>query len=74
MQRVRTAGSEQIEDQEIFRRLSITPGADRFVADALLESRLVRVQGSVPTERPARTPRREQRRGHRLHALESRWR
>ena len=34
VQRVRTAGSEQIEDQEIFRRLSITPGADRFVADA----------------------------------------
>jgi uncharacterized protein len=56
VQRVRTAGSEQIEDQEIFRRLSVTPGADRFVADALLDSRLVRVQGSVPTERPARTP------------------
>jgi hypothetical protein len=56
VQRVRTAGSEQIEDQEIFRRLSVTPGADRFAADALLDSRLVRVQGSVPTERPARTP------------------
>ena len=56
VQRVRTAGSEAIEDQEIFRRLSITPGADRFVADALLESRLVRVQGSVPSERPTRTP------------------
>ena len=56
VQRVRTAGSEQIEDQEIFRRLSITPGADRFVADALLDSRLVRAQGSVPTERPLRTP------------------
>jgi hypothetical protein len=56
VQRVRTAGSEQIEDQEIFRRLSVTPGHERFVADALLESRLVRVQGSVPAERPARTP------------------
>ena len=56
VQRVRTAGSEQIEDQEIFRRLSVTPGTDRFVADALLESRLARVQGSVPTERPTRTP------------------
>jgi phage tail sheath protein FI len=56
VQRVRTAGSEQIEDQEIFRRLSITPGADRFIADTLLDSRLVRVQGSVPNERPARTP------------------
>ena len=56
VQRVRTAGSEQIEEQEILRRLSITPGADRFVADALLDSRLVRVQGSVPMERPLRTP------------------
>ena len=56
VQRVRTAGSEQIEEQEIFRRLSVTPGADRFIADALLDSRLVRVQGSVPTERPQRTP------------------
>jgi uncharacterized protein len=56
VQRVRTAGSEQIEDQEIFRRLSVTPGTDRFVVDALLESRLVRVQGSVPAERPSRTP------------------
>jgi phage tail sheath protein FI len=56
VQRVRTAGSEAIEDQEIFRRLSIKPGADRFVADLLLKSRLVRVQGSVPMERPSRTP------------------
>jgi phage tail sheath protein FI len=56
VQRVRTAGSEQIEDQEIFRRLTVTPGADRFVADSLLESRLVRVQGGVPGARPSRTP------------------
>jgi phage tail sheath protein FI len=56
VQRVRTAGSEQIEDQEIFRRLSVTPGAERFIADTLRDSRLVRVQGSVPTERPSRTP------------------
>jgi len=56
VQRVRTAGSEQIEDQEIFRRLTVTPGEERFVADALLESRLVRVVGSVPTERPTKTP------------------
>ena len=56
VQRVRTAGSEQIEDQEIFRRLTVIPGADRFVADVLLESRLVRVQGGVPGARPVRTP------------------
>ena len=55
VQRVRTAGSEQIEDQEIFRRLTVTPGADKFIADTLLESRLVRVQGSVPGARPSRT-------------------
>jgi uncharacterized protein len=56
IQRVRTAGSEQIEDQEIFRRLSVVPGTDRFAADVLLGSRLVRVHGGVPSERPARTP------------------
>ncbi len=31
VQRVRSAGSEHIEDQEIFRRLSIVPGTARFV-------------------------------------------
>jgi phage tail sheath protein FI len=56
VQRVRTAGSEAIEDQEIFRRISVKPGSDRFVADVLRDSRLVRVQGSVPVERPTRTP------------------
>jgi hypothetical protein len=34
VQRIRTAGSEAIEDQEIFRSLSVRPGVDRFVADA----------------------------------------
>jgi uncharacterized protein len=56
VQRVRTAGSESIEDQEIFRRVTVKPGVDRFVADVLRDSRLVRVQGSVPMERPTRTP------------------
>ena len=55
VQRVRTAGSELIEDQEIFRRVSIVPGAGRFVTDVLLESRLVRVAGSVPAQRPDRS-------------------
>ena len=31
LQRVRSAGSEHIEDQEIFRRLSVTPGTPRYV-------------------------------------------
>jgi hypothetical protein len=55
VQRVRTAGSELVEDQEIYRRLSVAPGAGRFVADVLLESRLVRVIGAVPTQRPDRS-------------------
>ncbi len=55
IQRVRAAGSEHIEDQEIFRRLSIVAGSTRFVTTALQESALVRVQGEVPSLRPDRT-------------------
>ncbi len=54
VQRVRAAGSELVEDQEIYRRVSVVPGAQRFVSDALLESRLVRVIG-VPERRPDRS-------------------
>ena len=45
IQRVRSAASELIEDQEIFRRGSILPDSGRFIVDVLLESRLVRVTG-----------------------------
>ena len=55
VQRVRTAGSELVEDQEIYRRLSVTPASGRFVADVLLESRLVRTVGEVPPQRPDRS-------------------
>ena len=55
LQRVRTIGSEQIEDQEIFRRLSTAPGTTRFVTSALQESLLMRVRGAVPNARPDRT-------------------
>jgi len=55
IQRVRAAGSEHIEDQEIFRRLSTVPGSTRYVANALQESALVRVHGEVPSLRPDRT-------------------
>ena len=56
VQRVRTPGTELIEDQEIFRRVSIEPGATRFVTDELLKSRLVRVLDPLPPQRPNRTP------------------
>lgn len=55
LQRVRSAASELIEDQEIFRRLSVLEQSGRFVADALLESHLARVDGPVPVQRPARS-------------------
>ena len=56
LQRVRAPGSEQIEDQEIFRRVSVREGAERCVATLLAESRLMRVEGELPAARPERTP------------------
>ena len=53
--RLRTPGSEHIEDQEIFRRVSTAPGTTRYVASALQESQLVRVRGEVPVTRPDST-------------------
>jgi hypothetical protein len=55
VQRVRTAGSELVEDQEIYRRVSVAPGSGRLISDVLLESRLVRVLGAVPEQRPDRS-------------------
>jgi hypothetical protein len=55
VQRLRTRGSEHIEDQEIFRRVSVVPDTTRYVATALQESQLVRVRGAVPAVRPDRT-------------------
>ncbi len=56
LQRVRAPGSELIEDQEIFRRVSVREGADRCVATVLAESRLMRVEGRLPRARADRTP------------------
>jgi hypothetical protein len=55
VQRVRTRGSEFIEDQEIFRRVSIRGGTARCVRSALMESTLVRLAGELPMTRPNRT-------------------
>ena len=52
VQRVRSPGSERIEEQEIFRGLSVDPQSVRFVTTALLESKLLRVRGMVPAMRP----------------------
>jgi Bacteriophage tail sheath protein len=55
LQRVRSAGSELIEDQEIFRRLSVLKQSGRFVADVLVESHLARALDPVPVQRPERS-------------------
>jgi hypothetical protein len=48
------SGSEHIEDQEIYRRLSVDPGSSRFVAAALAASQLITLRGEVPPIRPDR--------------------
>ena len=61
IQRVRTPGSEHIEDQEIYRRLSVVPDAPRSVAVVLAVSQLARVAGELPPLRPDPTPRHDPR-------------
>jgi uncharacterized protein len=55
VQRVRSAGSELVEDQEIFRRISVAPDSGRYVSDVLQDSHLLRVRGNVPAHRPLRS-------------------
>jgi len=55
VQRVRSAGSELIEDQEIFRRASLRPDSGRCLTDLLLQSRLARVVEPLPAQRPDRS-------------------
>jgi phage tail sheath protein FI len=61
VQRVRTPGSEHIEDQEIYRRVSIDPDSPRSVAAVLAESELARLAGPLPPVRPDPTPRHDPR-------------
>lgn len=55
VQRLRAAGTELIEDQEIFRRVSILPDRERPLHELLAQSRLVHLASELPTERPDRT-------------------
>ncbi|HWL62730.1 MAG TPA: hypothetical protein VNQ32_08025 [Steroidobacteraceae bacterium] len=52
VQRVRRRGSELVEEQEIFRRVSILPGSARELTRKLAASQLVRVAGPLPAVRP----------------------
>lgn len=56
IQRVRSAGSELIEDQEIFRRISLRPDSGgRCLVEVLLQSRLARALAQLPAQRPDRS-------------------
>ncbi len=55
VQRVSRAGSQLVDDQEVFDGLSMDPTDERFIVDALQESELVRLVGPLPSYRPAPT-------------------
>ena len=55
LQRIRVPDSELIEEQEIVRRVSVRPGAERSVEHVLARSRLAHVISALPAERPDRS-------------------
>src|ERR1700686_1416971 len=55
VQRVRTQGTAQVEDQEIFRKLSIEPTAEGYLPRAIADSELIQLAGEMPAQRPDRT-------------------
>lgn len=55
VQRVRAQGTGQVEDQEIFQRLSVLPTDERYLPHATAASALIRLTGEIPLQRPDRT-------------------
>jgi hypothetical protein len=55
VQRVRAHGTGQVEDQEIWQRVSLLPAADTYLPRAIAKSALIRLVGEVPAQRPDRT-------------------
>ncbi|HZE44996.1 MAG TPA: hypothetical protein VE058_14485 [Steroidobacteraceae bacterium] len=55
VQRVRAQGTAQVEDQEIFHRLSVSPTDERYLPRAIGQSALIRLKGEMPAQRPDRT-------------------
>ncbi|HSC16096.1 MAG TPA: hypothetical protein VLI71_13320, partial [Gammaproteobacteria bacterium] len=49
------AGSQLVDDQEVFDGLSMDPTDERFIVDALQDSELVRLVGPLPSYRPTAT-------------------
>lgn len=55
VQRVRAQGTGQVDDQEIFHRLSVSRTDDRYLPNAIAQSALIRLVGEMPMQRPDRT-------------------
>jgi Bacteriophage tail sheath protein len=55
VQRVRAQGTGQVEDQEIFHRLSVSSTDARYFPHAIAQSALIRLLGAMPAQRPDRT-------------------
>ena len=55
VQRVRAQGTGQVEDQEIFQRLSVSSADQGYFPRATAQSALIRLAGDVPAQRPDRT-------------------
>ena len=55
VQRVRAQGTGQVEDQEIFRKLSLKPSAEGYLPQAIADSELIELAGELPAQRPERT-------------------
>lgn len=55
VQRVRAQGTAQVEDQEIYRKLSLSPAAESYLPRAVAGSELIELVDEPPPERPDRT-------------------
>jgi phage tail sheath protein FI len=55
LQRLRAPRTEQIESQEIFRRVSLRTDSDRFLSNVLAQSRLARFESAPSSRRAERT-------------------
>ncbi|HEY2463608.1 MAG TPA: hypothetical protein VGI32_06080 [Steroidobacteraceae bacterium] len=55
VQRVRAQGTGQVDDQEIFHRLSVSATDERYFPNAIAQSALIRLVGEMPRQRPDRT-------------------
>jgi uncharacterized protein len=55
VQRVLARGTGQVDEQEIYHRLSVSPADERYFPNAIAHSALIRLAGEMPTQRPDRT-------------------